>query len=592
MWRGISLANKTLLLFGGAVVLIVLTALTLPWFRMNALVDEGQLEVSRQLVAAWEGGGGWGQRDSETARERDRGPDEGAARVGRSGVGAVWLSVEEARRLAEGSEGQEGEAGGAGEAGDRFLARALRRFERDPSLVDLQSSSWSGFTREYRYAKAVRRGGSDGSAERRSDEGDGREGGAGAGEGAAGAGELAGLIVLDRRAFAAARLMVVNTVYLLSAAMFVLALAVLVFYFVTQKIILSPVRALRETAERVREGDLSIRSRIETGDEFEELSETFNAMLAELARSQDQLRAINRAMDVKLDELAQANVALYEAARLKGEFLASVSHELRTPLNSIIGFAELLLEIAHAELAAGDDSTRLAKRIRYGENIVNAGRDLLAMITDLLEMAKIEAGKVELRVERVVLREACEALAGLIHPLAQRKGLEVTLEVAEDLPVVETDAKKFQQVVFNFLSNAVKFTPGKEGGGRAGKVTLRAERLPGRGGGEGPGAAERVRVSVIDTGPGIAPEDRERIFDKFQQLDGSHTKGQGGTGLGLAICRELAKMLQSEIQVVSEVGRGSMFSLIMPTTLDPEAEAEIKLEAAFRGTLAGRRVWG
>lgn len=541
MWRGISLANKCLLLFGGAIVLIVLAALSVPWLRMNTLVDEGQLALSRQLVDTW-------------VRLEGQPPEAGVPGPGGVGNGEVHAGILAARLRVEEARGRASE--------DRFLARALRRFEAEPERMDLQSASWTAMGRDYRYARAVRTAG----------------------------GELRGVILLQRQPVEAVRLLAINTAYLLSAGFVVLGLAVLVFYLITHQIILSPVRSLKETAERVREGDLAIRSEISTGDEFEELSGTFNAMLGELARNQDQLRAINSALDIKLNELAEANTTLYEAAKLKGEFLATISHELRTPLNSIIGFAELLREAAQAEADAGDDSTRLSKRIRYLENIATASRNLLEMINSLLEMARIEAGKADLNAGPINMREACEGLLALISPLALRKGIELKLEAAEDLPIVETDLKKFQQVIFNFLSNAVKFTPGADAGGRAGSITLRAERLPGRGV-EGPEAEERVRVSVIDTGPGIAPEDQQRLFQKFQQLDSSHTRGHAGTGLGLAICKELAIILQAEIQLVSELGRGSMFSLILPLKVDKERASEQKLESAFRGTLAGRRAW-
>lgn len=536
MWRGISLANKCLLLFGGAVVLIVLLALSVPWLRMNALVDEGQLELSRQMVDTW------AHVDAEQGTQTGLPPAEG---VEHAGIRALRLSVPEAQNRA---------------AASPFLGRVLRTLEAEPERGDVQSASWTGLGREYRYARAVR--GPDKT--------------------------LDGIILLERRPVEAVRLLAINTAYLLSAGFVVLGLAVLVFYLITHQIILSPVRTLKETAEKVRGGDLAIRSEIQTGDEFEELSATFNAMLGELSRNQDQLRAINSALDVKLNELAEANSALYEAARLKGEFLANVSHELRTPLNSIIGFAELLHEAAQAEVEAGDDSTRLAKRIRYLENITTSSRNLLDMINDLLEMARIEAGKAELNPATVNLTETCHGLLGLIAPLAERKGIELKLEAADDLPLLETDVKKFQQVIFNFLSNAVKFTPAGVDG-RAGRVTLRAERLPARG--DGPEAQDRIRVSVIDTGPGIAPEDQQRLFQKFQQLDSGHTREHTGTGLGLAISKDLATILQGEIQVVSEVGRGSMFSLILPLKVDLSRAREQKLESAFRGTLAGRRAW-
>jgi signal transduction histidine kinase len=226
----------------------------------------------------------------------------------------------------------------------------------------------------------------------------------------------------------------------------------------------------------------------------------------------------------------------------------------------------------------------LHKRIRYLENILNAARNLLEMINSLLEMAKIEAGKVDLRIEKVAVKPACEALAGLIYPLADKKGITIKIEMSDDLPLVETDQKKLQQIVFNFLSNAVKFTPavtpapGPDSPAaisttdttsrivRIPGITLRAEKLAS----SGPGTPdERIRISVIDSGPGIPQDEQAKIFEKFHQISGGHTREHAGTGLGLAISKELASVLQGEIQVVSEVGRGSMFSLILPLAYDP-----------------------
>jgi two-component system sensor histidine kinase BarA len=529
MWRGLSLANKVLLLFGAALILIILTALSVPWLRMNALVDEGQLELSRQLVDAWE-------RLDLVPGPVQSTPEFGTT-IEHAGIRATRLTLPQADSEAKTSP---------------FVARAIKYFQADPRRADLQAASWSGLWREYRYARAIRSDRTD---------------------------DLTGVVLLQRRPFQAARLLAINTLYLLIAGIAVLALAVLVFYYLTHRTILDPVRTLRQTAERIRQGDFATRSNIRTGDEFEELSDTFNSMLAELLRSQDQLKAINSALDVKLDELAQANSALYEAARLKGEFLASVSHELRTPMNSIIGFAELMKEGAVAEQEAGDDSTRLQKRIRYLENIVNASRGLLEMINSLLEMARIEAGKATLNPAPVDLREACSGLLGLIAPLADKKSVDLELEAAKDLPAVETDLQKFQQVIFNFLSNAVKFTPPPSDGQPRPRITLRAEVLPVR----GPDGSqdERIRVSVIDPGPGIAPEDQARLFQKFTQLDTGHTREHAGTGLGLAISKDLATILQGEIQLVSEPGRGSMFSLILPVKIDRHKLAEMTPDAAF-----------
>jgi two-component system sensor histidine kinase BarA len=543
MWRGISLANKCLLMFGGAIVLIVVMALTVPFFRMHALVRQSELDISRLTVDAYE-------RLVAAGRTT-------AAEIARLGVRRV--TTDEASRLG---------------VSDPFVASAVEAFRADPELTERWASAWDGGTRVFRFARAEHGAPPEADGTPTPPQTD----------------ELSGILILQRRSDGAAWLLIINSVYLLSAGSMVLGLAVLVFHLITHKIILGPVRALKETAERVREGDLSIRSDISTGDEFEELAETFNLMLGELQRSQEQLRSINAALDIKLNELAESNSALYEAARVKGEFLASVSHELRTPLNSIIGFAELLLEIARAEVARTDGAApdpRIAKRLRYLENIHTSGRTLLEMINSLLEMAKIEAGKVDLRSEPVVLGAACDALLGLVSPMADKKGIVLKLELGPDVPVIETDAKKLQQVVFNFLSNAVKFIEPESRTGRPGLIVLRVERL--RAASESD--ADRVRISVIDNGPGIPREDQDKIFDKFTQLDGSHTREHTGTGLGLAISKELVDILQGQIQLESEPGRGSMFSIILPLRIDTEVAAEHRLEAALRGTLAGRREW-
>lgn len=515
----LSLATKCLLLFGGASALIIAIALTFPFLRMNGLVSEKELGIARTIYEAWNQPG-------------DEGPIANAT--------VTVLTPEEARS-----------------SDLRFVRRSIDRFDAGPGAIEQFQPDWTGWGRVYRYARV-----------RRNPDASVRD-----------------LVLIERNASGGPLL--VNFLYLAAAGSVVLAVALVVFASLTSRLILRPVLSLQRTAERVREGHLDTRSHIDTGDEFEELAETFNLMLAGLQRQQDQLRAANVALDSRLTELTEANTALYESARLKGEFLASVSHELRTPLNAIIGFAELLLEIARTDIAVSAEGKpivpgpdALAKRERYLVNIVSAGRTLLEMIETLLEMAKIEAGRIEIRPGPLNLSEACQALAGLIHPLARKKDAEVTLDLAADLPVIETDPKKFNQVIFNLLSNAVKFSGGPELG-RAGRVILRAERLP-----EATGSEERVRVSIIDNGPGIAPEDQKRIFDKFQQVDSSHTRAHAGTGLGLAIVAELTRLLQGEVQLESELGQGSMFSVIFPVRLDTHAIEEAKLEARFRGALA------
>jgi len=370
------------------------------------------------------------------------------------------------------------------------------------------------------------------------------------------------------------RLLVLR-VFTIAAAFIAAGVAALAFYFITSKLVLSPVRELSSTAALVSAGDLSSRAQIETGDEFESFASVFNAMLETLERQHDELRGVTESLDLQVASLSEANVALHETAKLKGDFLATVSHELRTPLNSIIGFADLLLNIAHKESPDAQgvvraDPEHFAKRTRYLENIVTAGRALLEMINDLLDMARIEAGKVDLDVSEMNVGSACEGLLAMIRPQAQRKDIELVFTPCPGEaggPKIETDPRKFQQIVFNFLSNAVKFTPD------GGRVELRVERLSW-------GDGDRVRVCVLDNGPGIPTEAQATIFDKFTQVDTGHERRQQGAGLGLAICKELATLVQGEIQLESAEGRGSMFSLMVSENMDPNVAADAALKGA------------
>ncbi len=366
--------------------------------------------------------------------------------------------------------------------------------------------------------------------------------------------------------------LLLNRIVIVVAGMVGGALAIVVFYLITSRLILQPVRVLKNTAEKVAHGDLNIRSAISTGDEFQHLSETFNTMLATLQASQIQLEATNRSLDTRVGELAQSNVDLFEANRLKSEFLTNVTHELRTPLNAIIGFADLMA-----------DTAKDPKQQRYSENIRASARQLLELINDLLDLAKIEAGKLVLREEKVSVADVCEAMANFMRPLAQKKNITLELSVAPDMPLIMTDPGRFQQILYNFLSNAIKFTPTE------GRVAIVARIEPVTHGSAAPhplAAAQpavappdptpdappppapadssAIRVSVTDTGPGISAEDQKIIFEKFRQLDGSVTRHHSGSGLGLAIARELAGMLGGHIELASVLGKGTTFSLIVP----------------------------
>jgi signal transduction histidine kinase len=238
------------------------------------------------------------------------------------------------------------------------------------------------------------------------------------------------------------------------------------------------------------------------------------------------------------DELRRLYGELETASRHKSEFLASMSHELRTPLNAIIGFSQVLQQRMFGEVNA--------KQAEYLEDILSSGNHLLSLINDVLDLSKVEAGQVELEVSRFSLREALEQGVVMVRERATEGGVHVSLELAPDVDVVRGDERRVRQVVFNLLSNAVKFTP--EGGSIV-VATARVDR--------------EVRISVTDSGPGVAPEDHERIFAEFQQTDVG-LKQHEGTGLGLALSKRLVELHGGRIWVESEPGHGSSFFIALP----------------------------
>jgi signal transduction histidine kinase len=354
---------------------------------------------------------------------------------------------------------------------------------------------------------------------------------------------LIGVVSVEVPSQVSTRELLLNRVFILTAGLIAGTLAIIIFYLITTRLILQPVRVLQETAEKVSEGDLNIRSDINTGDEFQVLSETFNTMLANLKQSADQLRAVNKSLDLRLGQLAESNVALYESNRLKSEFLANVSHELRTPLNSILGFAELLREQS--------GGTSEVKSSRYVQNILSAGHNLLDLINDLLDLAKIEAGRMEVRSEPLSLVDLFEALTSVLKPLSEAKNLTIVPSVGADVPIMQTDPAKLQQILYNFLSNAIKFSPA------GGQIELAAML-----------DMEHIRITVTDHGMGIDPTKHSAIFEKFRQLDGSVTREHSGTGLGLAISKELTILLGGTIGVQSAPGEGATFFIRLPLRIE------------------------
>ena len=365
-------------------------------------------------------------------------------------------------------------------------------------------------------------------------------------QGSAGAfsqGEPIGAVVIESRAGEISKTVLLNRVWIIAAGLIGGTGAIVAFYWITQRVILRPIRQLRALANNVAEGNLEVRAAIKTGDEYEKLSNAFNNMLDGLAAAQEKLRQTNKQLDGKIAELSERNIELFKAGKIKGEFLANISHEFRTPLNAILGFAEILRE--KPEVLKKD------KGRRYAENIISSGKQLLNMINDLLDLAKTEAGKMKLHIEKTSVSQLCKELVASFSQLSKRKKIKVKLVVDKDIPILSTDPGKVQQILYNFLSNAVKFTPER------GRIEIRA----------GMADEKTVRIAVADTGCGIAEADKKKIFEKFRQADGSITRESTGSGLGLAISRELASMLAGSIWMESELGEGSTFWLDIPVTI-------------------------
>ena len=239
------------------------------------------------------------------------------------------------------------------------------------------------------------------------------------------------------------------------------------------------------------------------------------------------------------------------ANQAKSEFLANMSHELRTPLNAINGFSEMMVEEMFGPL--GD-----ARYKSYAQDILSSGQHLLALINDVLDMAKIEAGKMNLRFEPLRLEEVAEDAVRLIRNRAEAAGLRVIID-APALPDVEGDYRALKQVLLNLLSNAVKFTP------RGGRIVVAAEERR-------DAMGERVRISVTDTGVGIAHEDLARLARPFEQIESQLAKTQQGTGLGLALSKSLVEMHGGLLEIESQPGVGTTVSFLLPVRQDPEAE--------------------
>ena len=348
-------------------------------------------------------------------------------------------------------------------------------------------------------------------------------------------------------------------------------------------------RALRESEQELQAQQEELRV---TNEELEEQTKALKESETKLQSQQEELRVTNeeleertKALEIQKEAIVKKNERLLEAqeeieqkawdlelaSKYKSEFLANMSHELRTPLNSILILSQMF--------SANKDGNMTDKQVDQARAIHSSGSDLLSLINEILDLSKVEAGKVELNLEEVPVTRVIADLERIFEGIAQDKGVEFRRPVAEDAPsLLVTDSQRLQQVLRNLLSNAFKFTD-------TGSVTLSVSRpdadyKPSR---KDLNPGKAVVFAVTDTGIGIPKDKQAAVFEAFQQADGTTSRKYGGTGLGLSISRELAKLLGGEIRLSSEEGKGATFSLIIPERR-AESPATVRVEV-----LAGER---
>ncbi len=314
----------------------------------------------------------------------------------------------------------------------------------------------------------------------------------------------------------------------------------------------SQAESLRRSETRLREQQRELEA---TNVELEEKASALEESTHALQEQRTILDRQNRELKLAQEELKARAEALALASKYKSEFLANMSHELRTPLNSLLILARML--------ASNKEGNLSAEQIESATVIYNSGSDLLKLINDILDLSKVEAGKMTFHFEQVSLANLVQAMEVQFAPIAEEKGLHFNTVLGEDLPdTVKTDRQRVEQIVKNLLSNAFKFT-------RRGNVTLKITR----------GGPETVALHVIDTGIGISPEQQSVVFEAFQQADGGTNRKYGGTGLGLAISRQLAEHLGGKIALESGAGEGSTFTLYLSVDIEsaeiPEGAGDV-----------------
>jgi signal transduction histidine kinase len=316
--------------------------------------------------------------------------------------------------------------------------------------------------------------------------------------------------------------------YLLGGMMAILGAAILITFYASRAIS-KPVTQMISVLTRIAEGDFSVAiSGLDRRDE-----------LGAMARAVDVFASVSRELRSREHSLKEAREQAEFANATKSRFLANMSHELRTPLNAIIGFSEVLKERMFGEINE--------KQAEYLEDIHSSSIHLLSLINDILDLSKIEAGRMDLELSRFDLGTALENSLMLVRERATRNNIALELECAPDMGQCTADERKFKQIMLNLLSNAVKFTqPG-------GRVRVRARRVEGG-----------VEIAVADSGVGIGPEDQRLVFEEFRQVGGDPFKKSEGTGLGLALTKRFVELHKGKIKLQSELGKGSIFTFTLP----------------------------
>ncbi len=522
--KPLSLAEKCRLQFGIAILFCLFLALLVPYLWMGKLTEKNALDAGRALARLVF------EKHFQLPGPSEKGlpclDENGLAQIQPQKTIVNWIRIGETDKTVAGL--------------DPAQQEKLDLLRKDETVYDIAwiENDVPGLSPRNQYLRLVRAG-----------ESCLRCHNAQASASAFNKNQQIGVIAVQTSSREAPRMVFLNRLWIVLAGLLAATGAMIAFYTITQRVILRPVRQLRALVNNIAEGNYDVRSAIKTGDEYERLSDAFNHMLDNLLESQSKLQRANQQLDAKIAQLSEKNIELFKANKLKSEFLANMSHEFRTPLNAILGFAELLREKPVADIE---------KSKRYAENIISSGRSLLMMINDLLDLAKAEAGKMILHIEKTSVQQLCEGLVAFFSPMMEKKKLKFRVQVDENIPLVQTDAGKVQQILYNLLSNAIKFTP------EDGKIQVRAF-MP---------DDTTVRISVSDTGPGISKTDQEKIFDKFRQLDGSITRTTDGTGLGLAICKQLADLLAGTVSLETELGKGSTFSFDIPVNLPAPQEVK------------------